>query len=89
MLKDLSEHFKDKLHTLIGDTIDTCEYADMDGYDTVCIILDGLMLEVVVGTSVIHLSEQQFMDMCKHAHRTGVRAFTERERKRKRPAQGD
>jgi len=89
IIKDLSGHFKDKLHTLIVDTIDTCDYTDMDGNETACIILDGLLLEVVVGSAVINLSEQQFMEMCLLAHRTGVRAFTEGERKRKHPAQGD
>jgi len=89
MIKDLSGHFKDKLHTLIVDTIDTCDYADLDGREAACIILDGLLLEVVVGSAVIQLSEQQFMEMCLLAHKTGVRAFTEGERKRKHPAQGD
>jgi hypothetical protein len=69
LIHDMSDYFKDKLHDLIQDTIDTCSRVDMPNKTSAAIVVAALMHEINIGSIVLEMTEAEFMGMCQFSHR--------------------
>jgi len=81
---DMDLLFRQRLHQLVVDHFDTCEYADMDISDIAQQIIRGLLGELVYGAIAAQIPRDDFAAMCGEAHRMLWPVINKEQRKRMR-----
>jgi hypothetical protein len=66
---DISRHFRDRLSVLIGDTISTCEIANLKPIDISGLVFSGLMWQVIKLASTIKMTEDELLAVTSLAYR--------------------
>jgi len=66
---DMDLLFRERLHQLVVDHFDTCEYADMEIGDIAQQIIRGLLGELVYGVIAAQMPRDAFAAMCGEAYR--------------------
>jgi hypothetical protein len=67
-LDDMAKLFADRLRTLMIDCFDTSIHAGVSEIEGIQLILSGLLTEVVFGSRTLHMTSEEYLDLCKRAY---------------------
>jgi hypothetical protein len=70
---DLARHFHTKLQQLLFDVIDTSGHAGIDNARAVLLVVTGMLIETVMGSLVLRMTEDEFLSFCADTYRQTVK----------------
>lgn len=68
-LADIGQHLSHKLRQQLADAVEVCELAQIDSQDIVKMAMGVFLSELLRTSYALNLGEEQFLAMCRQAHR--------------------